>query len=101
RIAPQQVIGALQAENLTIPGGSVTNNGQEFNLRTPGNFASLDDIRNVVIVDRGVPVYLRDIATVEDSFKQRESITRLNGQDSVIINIRKQSGSNTVTVVED
>ncbi len=101
RIAPQQVIGALQAENLTIPGGSVTSNGQEFNLRTPGNFASLDDIRNVVIVDRGVPVYLRDIATVEDGFKQRESITRLNGQDSVIINIRKQSGSNTVTVVED
>ena len=50
---------------------------------------------------RGTPVYLHDIATVEDSFKPRASITRLNGQDSVIINVRKQSGSNTVTVVED
>ncbi|MFZ1769783.1 MAG: efflux RND transporter permease subunit, partial [Caldilinea sp.] len=101
RITPQQVIGAMQTQNLTVPGGSVTSAGQEFNLRTPGNFASLDDIRNVVIVDRGTPVYLHDIATVEDSFKPRASITRLNGQDSVIINVRKQSGSNTVTVVED
>ncbi|HQY91927.1 efflux RND transporter permease subunit [Caldilinea sp.] len=101
RITPQQVIGAMQTQNLTVPGGSVTSAGQEFNLRTPGNFASLDDIRNVMIVDRGTPVYLHDIATVEDSFKPRASITRLNGQDSVIINVRKQSGSNTVTVVED
>jgi HAE1 family hydrophobic/amphiphilic exporter-1 len=101
RIMAQQIIAALQTENLNVPGGSVTSNGQEFNLRTPGNFASLDDIRNVVIADRGAPVYLRDVAAVEDSFKPRESITRLNGQDSVIINVRKQSGSNTVTVVEE
>ena len=101
RISPQQVIAALQAENLTIPGGAVTDNGQEFNLRTPGDFSSLDDIRSVQIVDRGAPVYLRDIAVVEDSFKSRESISRLNGQESVVINVRKQSGSNTVTVVED
>jgi HAE1 family hydrophobic/amphiphilic exporter-1 len=101
RITPQQVVGAMQTQNLTVPGGSVTSAGQEFNLRTPGNFASLDDIRNVLIVDRGAPVYLRDVAAVEDSFKPRDSITRLNGQESVVINVRKQSGSNTVTVVED
>jgi HAE1 family hydrophobic/amphiphilic exporter-1 len=100
RISPQQVIAALQAENINVPGGSLVSNGQELSLRTPGNFTSLDDIRSVVIQDRGTPVYLGDVATVEDGYKERESITRLNGVESVIISIRKQSGSNTVTVVD-
>ena len=64
RISPQQVIGALQAENLNVPGGSLVSEGQELSLRTPGNFTSIDDIRNVVLVDRGTPVYLGDVATV-------------------------------------
>jgi HAE1 family hydrophobic/amphiphilic exporter-1 len=101
RISPQQVIGALQAENLNVPGGSLVSGGQELSLRTPGNFTSLDDIRNVVLVDRGTPVYLGDVATVEDGFEERDSITRLNGEESVVVSIRKQSGSNTVTVVDD
>ena len=100
KIAPTQVIGALQAENLTIPGGSMVNDNQEMTLRTPGDFQSLDDIRNVVIANRGAPVYLRDIATVEDSYKKREQITRLNGVESVTLGIRKASGSNTVAVAE-
>lgn len=100
-ISPNQVIAALQAENLNIPGGSITSGAQELSVRTPGNFQSLDDIRNVVLVDRGTPVYLRDVAKVEDGYKTRDSITRLNGQESVIINVRKQSGANTVTVVQE
>jgi hydrophobic/amphiphilic exporter-1 (mainly G- bacteria), HAE1 family len=99
-ISPQQVVGALQAENINVPGGSLVANGQELSLRTPGYFGSLDDIRSVVIQDRGTPVYLKDVATVEDGFKERDSITRLNGEESVVVSIRKQSGSNTVTVVE-
>lgn len=100
RISPQQVSGALQAENLSIPGGSLVEGNREVTLRTPGNFQTLDDIRNVIIADRGAPVYLRDVATVEDGFKKREWITRLNGEESVVVDIRKQSGSNTVAVVE-
>ena len=99
-ISPQQVVNALQSENLNIPGGSLVSGGQELSLRTPGNFTSLDDIRKVVIQDRGTPVYLSDVATVEDGYKEREVITRLNGVESVVISVRKQSGSNTVTVVD-
>ncbi len=100
-ISPQQVVNALQSENLNIPGGSLVSGGQELSLRTPGNFTSLDDIRKIVIQDRGTPVYLTDVATVEDGYKEREVITRLNGVESVVISLRKQSGSNTVTVVDD
>jgi HAE1 family hydrophobic/amphiphilic exporter-1 len=100
RISAPQIIGALQSENLTIPGGSLIQGETELSLRTPGDFQMLDDIRNVIVSNRGAPIYLRDVATVEDTFKARESITRLNGEESVVLNIRKQSGSNTVAVVE-
>ncbi len=101
RISPAQVIGALQAENLSVPGGSLVSEGQELSLRTPGNFTSLDDIRDVVLIDRGTPVRLGDVATVVDGYKEREVITRLNGEEAIVVSIRKQSGSNTVTVVQD
>ena len=101
RIAPQQVSGALQTENINIPGGALVEGEQEVTLRTPGNFQTLDDIRNVIITDRGTPIYLRDVAEVVDGFKTRESLTRLNGQESIVVTIRKQSGSNTVAVVDD
>ncbi len=100
RISAQQIIGALQSENLTIPGGSLITGERELSLRTPGNFQTLDDIRSVIVANRGTPIYLRDVATVEDGYKTRESITRLNGEEAVIINVRKASGSNTVAVIE-
>jgi HAE1 family hydrophobic/amphiphilic exporter-1 len=100
RITAQQIIGALQAENLTIPGGSLVEGQTEMSLRTPGDFQTLDDIRKVIVANRGAPIYLRDVASVEDGYKKRESITRLNGEESVVLNIRKQSGSNTVAVVD-
>ncbi len=100
RISAQQIIGALQSENLTIPGGSLITGERELSLRTPGNFQTLDDIRTVIVANRGTPIYLRDVATVEDGYKTRESITRLNGEEAVIINVRKASGSNTVAVIE-
>jgi HAE1 family hydrophobic/amphiphilic exporter-1 len=100
RITAQQIIGALQSENLNIPGGSLVEGEKQMSLRTPGDFQTLDDIRNVIVANRGTPIYVRDVATVEDTFEERESITRLNGEESVILNIRKQSGSNTVAVIE-
>ena len=101
KVAPQQVSGALQTENISIPGGALVEDEQEVTLRTPGNFQTLDDIRNVIITNRGTPIYLRDVADVVDGFKTRESLTRLNGQESIVVSIRKQSGSNTVAVVDE
>jgi HAE1 family hydrophobic/amphiphilic exporter-1 len=100
KISPQQVQQALQTENLNIPGGALVNDGREVTLRTPGNFQTLEDIRNVIVSNRSAPVYLRDVAEVVDGFKSRESLTRLNGQESVVVNVRKASGSNTVAVVD-
>lgn len=100
RIAPQQVSAALRGENLNIPGGRVTNDGRELLIRTPGNFRTVDEIGNVVVAYRGAPVYLRDVATVSDGFVERVSFTRLNGQESVVVNVKRQSGSNALAVAD-
>lgn len=100
KIAPQQISSALQTENINIPGGALVEGQQEVTLRTPGNFQTMEDIRNVIISNRGTPIYLRDVADVVDGYKTRESLTRLNGQESIVVSIRKQSGSNTVAVVD-
>ncbi len=100
RITPQQVTSALQTQNANIPGGSVTQGETQLQVRTPGYFQTLDDIRNVIVSQRGAtPVYLRDVAQVVDDFKTRDTLTRLNGQESVVVNVRKQSGTNTAAVV--
>lgn len=99
RLTPNQVISALQGENLNVPGGSLESDIQSIPLRTPGNFERPEDIESVVVRYEGtVPVYLRDVATVVDGFADRDVITRVNGKDSVSVIIRRQSGTNTVQV---
>lgn len=101
RIAPQQVTGALQSANINLPGGAVEDDGQELLVRTPANFETVADVGNVIISQRTAPIYLHDIATVTDGFEKQDQLTRLNRSDAIVISIRKQSGSNTVTVAHD
>ncbi len=98
RITPQEVVGALRSENLNIPGGSITADDQKLRIRTPGNFQQPSDLESVIIAQRGGSIYLRDVATIVDGFSEQDVITQLNGQESVTVSIRKQSGSNTLAV---
>ncbi len=102
RLAPQQVTSALAQANVSLPGGKVTQDDQDITLRTPGDFRSLDEINNVVVSNqRGVPIYVRDVAKVVDGYADQETHSRLNGSDSIAISLQKQSGSNTVSVADD
>ncbi|HUU64721.1 MAG TPA: efflux RND transporter permease subunit [Dehalococcoidales bacterium] len=96
-VSPQQVVAAIKAENLDIPGGRLTEGGTEQLLRTPGKFQSVEDIAQVVLADQG-KVQISDVATVSDGFKEVRSYNRLDGKDNVFISVRKQSGTNTVKV---
>ncbi|MGE3840890.1 MAG: efflux RND transporter permease subunit [Vicinamibacterales bacterium] len=94
-----RVISVLQTENQNIPIGEIDEGDMTYLLRSPGQFASLDDIRNLVVLTKGsVPVYLRDIAEVTDATEDIRSIVRVNGQPAVRMNVQKQSGENTVQV---
>ena len=100
-LSVNQVVQTLRQENQNTPLGEIYQGDATFLLRSQGQFQSVEDIRNLVVMTRqNVPVYLRDIADVLDTTEERRSIMRINGQPGVQLQIQKQSGKNTVAVAE-
>ena len=100
-LSAQEVVTALREQNLSLPGGRVAEGTQELLLKTTGEFERAEDISQVVVARRnGVPVYLRDIANIADTTKERRLYNRLNGENNVILTVLKQSGTNTVSVAD-
>ena len=94
-----QVMAQIQGANLNLPAGEIDQGRYELTIRVPGEFLSLDEIGATVIAKRdGVPVRVRDVATVSDSWTKVRQIVRINGEPGVRMAIRKQSGTNTVEV---
>jgi len=101
-LSPQQVVGAIKAENMNIPAGRLTEADREYTLRTPGEFQSMDDIAKVVVANRGgVSVRVGDVASIVDGFKDVRSYQRLDGRDNIFVSVSKQSGANTVKVADE
>jgi hydrophobic/amphiphilic exporter-1 (mainly G- bacteria), HAE1 family len=98
-LSVDRIINLLTVENQNMPLGEVYEGDLAYMLRSPGQFTSLDEIRNLVVLTRaGVPVYMRDIATIRDGSEDVRSIIRVNGKPGVRMSINKQSGENTVEV---
>lgn len=92
---------AIQQENVNIPGGDVTAGSTSFLLRVPGEFKTAEEIEHVAIKRVGDrPVFIRDVARVSDSFADRESYARMNGERAVSIAISKRSGANILEVAQ-
>jgi hydrophobic/amphiphilic exporter-1 (mainly G- bacteria), HAE1 family len=89
----------LQQENVQVPAGELTEGETVFSLRTIGDFRNIEEIREaiVAVTDEGSPVYLKDIASVEDGIAQPIGNVRVQGNDGVIMNIYKTSDSNVVS----
>jgi len=93
----ERVVNAISDENLNLPGGDIKEKKNEYLIRTLGEFRSVDEIGDIVVSTRGTtPIYLHDVATVKDSFKDKETEMRLNGKPSVMILIQKRTRANTV-----
>jgi len=105
-ITIDQLAAALRAENLNLPSGSVKEgpdglSTRSYTVRTVGEFKSADEISNTRINipgPNGGTVRLGDIAVIQDTIEERDTITRLNGKDSVVLAVQKQSDANTLTV---
>ncbi len=92
---------ALQGDNVNLPGGDVQSGGKTISLRSIGEFTNMEDIQSLpVMMPAGGTIYLRDVAEVKDTYKTQESYSRLNNADCVSLSIQKQSGSNTVQVMD-
>ncbi len=97
----QDVVNAISAENVNIPGGDVTAGDAKFLLRVPGEFEVGQEIEGVAIKRVGDrPVFVRDVARIEDEFKERESYARMNGRPAVSIAVTKRTGANILQIAD-
>src|SRR5438270_2069777 len=95
-----QVVSALQTQNVQIPGGKVEQGLRDMTLRTYGRVTDPAEFANVAIQSKnGYTVKIGDVAHIEDSVAEPESVATVNGNSAVVLNVRKQSGTNTVEVV--
>ena len=96
-----QVRNALAAQNVEVPGGNIDQGQREVSLRTLGRIEKPRDFERLIIANvNGAPVRIADIGRVEDSFEEPRSLARLNGQSAVALEIQKQSGTNSLTVIQ-
>jgi hydrophobic/amphiphilic exporter-1 (mainly G- bacteria), HAE1 family len=92
---------ALVRQNAEAPGGNVTSGGREQILRTMGKLENAGDFNDLVVATiNGQPVRVRDLGQAEDGTKEQRSVSRLNGVPTVSLEIRRQSGANTIEVIE-
>lgn len=88
---------AVGSENLTISGGTVKMDGVRRTINIKNEFKSAQEIENLVVkTPVGASVYLRDIAQINDSFKEQESYARLYGKNVITLNVKKRSGENLI-----
>ncbi len=92
---------ALDAENRNVSAGDFDEGKRSYVVRTVGQYASPEDVENVVLAWRdGAPVYVKDVATVRLDFKDPTQIVRNRGIDTIAINASRQLGSNTIVVMD-
>lgn len=96
-LTPARVIDRLKQENINISGGAIDEGNQRYLVRTVNQFATVEQMQELLVaVDQGVPVRLRDVATVGQGFKEREAIIRMDGREAVELAIYKEGDANTV-----
>jgi len=94
-----EILALIPSENVNISAGGLETSGTKFNVRIPAEFVSPEEVDHLLLAVRdGKPIYLSDVATVRDTFKDRETISRLNGVENVTLEVQKRIGANVVHV---
>ncbi|HDT14542.1 MAG TPA: efflux RND transporter permease subunit, partial [Candidatus Aminicenantes bacterium] len=95
------ITSKIRQENIDLPAGIIERGNYEILVRIPGVFTDLDQLRDTVIAIRdGVPVQLKEIASVDDTFRRITRVVRINDKPGTRLAIYKQSGENTVEVAK-
>jgi multidrug efflux pump len=99
RVTASEVLRAIQQQHVELPAGRIETSGREVNVRVLGEAFNLEEFRRLVVKDNGAsPIYLSDVAIVEDGFEDVRRVSRVNGEPAQGMGIRKQRGSNAVAV---
>ena len=106
-VSIDDVVNTVRSENVNLPGGQVTAGRSSFLVRVPGDYKDPKDLEQLVIKSRkgadGIQVALRliDVAHVVDTYKERETLSRINRADSISINISKRGGENLIAIADE
>jgi len=96
-----QVMSALGQDTQSIPSGNLLTDTREISVRVDAKARRVEDFNQVVVGNlKGRPIELKEVAKVVDGVKEKRSLARLDGEDAVALEIQKQSGGNTVAMVE-
>ncbi|MFI3316779.1 MAG: efflux RND transporter permease subunit [Rikenellaceae bacterium] len=96
----EQIGGIIGAENINVPAGTMDLGNNTFNIKSDGEFNASSELRNIVVSNRGGRVVrLSDVAQIRDTLETSTMDERLNGRQGVRVMIQKQSGANTVNIV--
>ena len=95
KIPLNYVLGNIQSEAANIPGGSIRAGTKSFNVKTSGDYKSLEEIQNTVVFNgNGNIVYLKDVADVGFNYEEQKHITRVNGHRCVLVTAAQKAGEN-------
>lgn len=114
-VSPNQVIGAVQSENINLPGGSIDIGSMTYIVRVAGEFREIEPIRHIIVsTEEGEPVYLRDVADVEDAFETPTTYSRLTTwmdhpdgtrspvtKPNISLSLVKRGGENIISIAEE
>jgi multidrug efflux pump len=96
------IVNAIRGENLSIPGGSIDDGQKTFSIRVPGEFKEPKRLEDIVLkIQNGKPIYVRDVATINYSFEDRQTYARLDGTEVVSLAVRKRAGENLLRIADD
>ena len=103
QLAVTDVIQAIERQHVEVPAGLIETGTQELNVRAMGEAATVEEFGNIIITSRAgapvyKPIYLKDVAVIEDGLADIRRISRINGQTDVGLGIKKQRGANDVAV---
>jgi multidrug efflux pump subunit AcrB len=100
-VSLEDVIDAIREEHVNIPGGSIDVGDMKYLVRVDGEFADPSLIEDLVVtVQDGRPIYVRDLATVEFGFEERDTYARMGGTAVVTLDVVKRSGDNIIETAE-
>jgi HAE1 family hydrophobic/amphiphilic exporter-1 len=101
KLAIDDVLSAIRSEHLEIPGGRIETRKREFVIKTQGKLTAAGQFGDLVVAERGGRrIHLRDVAVVEDGMAEERTLARLDGRRGVALLVRRQSGENTVRMVD-
>lgn len=102
RMTMDDIERTVRFENMTLSGGNIKTGDKERSIRVLGEFQSVQDLSNLVVTSmNGSSVFLKDVATVTDGYKDKQSFARLNGEKVITLNVIKRSGENLIQASDD